>query len=487
MKQMTELQKAKSRRTLKRGTFTLLTSLLLIAVLVGVNVGISALPSSLTKFDTSTVGFYKISDETREILASVDVPVTMYLIATQGQEDQTILELLNRYADLSGKISVKTVDPTVNPGFTATYTEEELSQNSVIAVSERRHFAVDYNSIYVVSYENITEEDYYNYLYYGITPTGTPYFYGETMLTTAVDYVASPTIPTVYTLSSHNEDALSDTMQSNFTTGNIVLKDLDLLSAGTVPEDCSAILLNNPKSDISAYEAELLLAYAENGGDFLLVTDFRYYSAETMPNLASLTARMGMKEESGLLIETDRSFYNSHPSILLPKMGSGGPVENLTSQSTPTMMPNSHGILLTGEGEAMAAPLLTSSETAFVKKNITDNSTYEKEEGDTEGQFHMAAYASLGESQLVWFASPYILSDSMDYYVNGGNSLLFMASVNWMCDKTVSVSVLAKTMQVEALVIPTAAQGVWALVLTVLLPVGTLGCGFAVWFRRRHK
>ncbi len=484
---MNHSKNAVNPQALKRGSFTLLLTALLLALLVIVNLAVSALPSSITKQDTSTVGFYEISEETKAILSSVDIPVTLYLIATRGQEDMTILELLRRYEDLSGNVTVVTVDPATNPGFTSQYTEEELPQNSVIAVSARRHYVVDYQSIYLVSYENITEEEYYNYIYYGIQPTGTPYFYGETMLTTAVDYVAAEAIPTVYLLSSHNEDALSETMQASFATNNILLRDLNLLSAGSVPSDCSAVLINNPKTDVSAYETDILKLYMEEGGDLILVTDFRYCTAESMPNLLSLCALMGMNSEDGLVVETNPSHYNSHPGILLPILGSGGPVDSLTNKTMPTMLPNAHGILLTGEGGAAAASLLKTSDAAFVKKNITENSTYEKEEGDVDGTFHVAAYSSLGESQMVWYSTPYVLNDSMDYYVNGGNSLLFMASVNWMCDKAVSVSVAAKTMQVQALVIPAAAGAFWSLTLTFVLPALVLGGGVLVWLRRRRK
>ena len=472
---------------LRHGTCTLLFTALLLAVLIVVNLAVNALPSALTKYDTSTAGFYGISEETEEILASVNLPVDLYLVVNHGQEDMTILELLRRYEDLSSFITVTVVDPVTNPGFTALYTEEELPANSVIAVSARRNYVVNYSSIYQVSYENITEEDYYNYLYYGIQPTGTPYFYGETALTTAVDYVAAEAIPTVYLLASHNEDALSETMQANFSTNNIILKELNLLSAGSVPTDCSTVFINNPKADISAYEADILRQYMENGGDLILITDFRYCTADTMPNLLSLSALMGMASEDGLVVETNASYYNSHPGILLPILGSGGPVNSLTNKTMPTMIPNAHGIRLTGEGDATAASLLKTSDGAFVKKNITENSTYEKEEGDVDGTFSVAAYSTLGESQMVWYSTPSVLNDSMDYYVNGGNSLLFMASVNWMCDKAVSVSVAAKSMQVPALVVPAASASFWSLTLTFVLPALILGGGVAIWLRRRRK
>ncbi len=474
-------------RALKSGSYSLVISAVVLALVIVVNLIVMVLPNTYTKLDASTVGLLEIGEETKSIAAGIDTPVTFYLIARRGQEDETISELLQRYKDLSPLISVKTVDPDTNPGFTAAYTDDSLSLNSVIVVSDKRSYVVDYNEIYVVSYENMTEEDYYNYLYYGIQPKGTPYFYGELMLTSALDYVTSAMIPTVYILNGHSEDALSDTMAATLSTNNIVTAELGLLGADQIPADCSAILVNNPKTDVSAYEAELLTAYLKAGGNMILITDFRYYANEAMPNLAALTALMGMKSEDGVLIEGNRSNYNGYPTMLLPVLNVSGPATLLSSTNMYTMMPNAHGIVLTGEGGAKADALLKTTTSSFVKKAGANISTYEKEEGDVEGSFAVAAHAELGDGKFVWYATPYILNDEMDYYVNGGNSTLFMSSVNWMCEKAVAVSIMAKTMQVQALVVPEGASAMWSILLIGVLPLAILGGGFAVWYTRRRR
>lgn len=485
---MNEMEKkVMNMRALKSGSYSLVLCALALALVIAVNLFVGVLPASYTKPDTSTAGLLNISEETKGILAEVDVPVTMYLIARRGGEDTTITELLERYKDLSSNITVKTVDPDTSPAFVTQYTSDSLSVNSVIVESERRHYVVDYNDIYVTSYDNLTEEDYYNYYYYGIMPTGTPYFYGETMLTTAIDYVASESIPTVYLLTNHEEDAFSSSISASFTANNVVVEELGLLGIDAVPEDATAIILNNPKTDISAYEAEMLTAYVENGGSMILITDFRYYSEEKTPNLAAISALMGMRSEDGILVETNRSNYNGSPVMLLPVLSVSGPAELLTSTSMYTLMPQAHGIVLTGEGDADAAAFLKTTTGSFVKKAGANLSTYEKEEGDVEGSFAVAAHATLGESKFVWYSTPYIVSDEMDYYVSGGNSTLFMASVNWMCEKASAVSVAAKTMQVQPLVVPAAASGLWSTVLVIALPLAILGAGFTVWFRRRRR
>ena len=474
-------------RALKSGSYSLILCALALVLVIVVNLFVSVLPTSFTKLDASAIDILTLSDESKAIAASVASPVTMYLVTQQGAEDITILSLLERYADLNKNIKIEKVDPDTNPAFTSQYTTDALSPNSVIVDGEFRDYVVDYTDIYVTDYSNMTEEDYYNYIYYGIEPTGTPLFYGELMISSALDFVSAEQIPTAYYLSGHSEDPFSDAMNAYFATDNIMTEELALLTVDSIPADCSAIILNNPKTDISEYETEMLSAYLTSGGSMILITDFRYYTEERMPNLASIAATMGMKSEDGLLVEANRSNYNTYPTYLLPILGSTGPAAQLETTNLYTFITNAHGIVLTGEGSAQASPLLSTTTASYVKKAGQNLTTYEKEDGDVEGSFAVAASATNGESKFVWFSSPAIVSDQWDYYVNGGNTEVFLASVNWMCEKAVSLSILAKTMQVQALVIPESALGLWSAVLTLVLPLAILGGGFYVWMRRRRK
>ena len=154
-------------------------------------------------------------------------------------------------------------------------------------------------------------------------------------------------------------------------------------------------------------------------------------------------------------------------------------------------MPMCHGIVLDESSDAQPHTLLQTTLSSYVKKDFPNMTTGEMEEGDVQGSFSVAASstraAETGESKLVWYASPAIINDQWDYYVGGTNSALFMASVNWMCEKTTSLSILAKQMQIEPLVVPEASVNMWTIILIVAVPVAFLGSGFYVWFRRRRR
>ena len=290
-------------------------------LVIVVNLFVSVLPTTATKLDASAIDILTLSDESKAIATSLTSPVTMYLITQQGGEDITILSLMERYADLNKNIKVEKVDPDTNPAFTSQYTTDVLNLNSIIVDGEYRDYVIDYTEIYVTDYSNMTEEDYYNYIYYGIAPSGTPYFYGELMISSALDFVSAEQIPTAYYLTNHSEDAFSEAIQAYLTTDNIMTEELALLTVDAIPADASAIIINNPKTDLSVYEAEMLSAYLSSGGNMILITDFRYYTETNMPNLASLAAMMGMRSEDGILVEANRNNYNTYPTYLLPIMG----------------------------------------------------------------------------------------------------------------------------------------------------------------------
>ena len=60
--------------------------------------------------------------------------MTLYYIVTSGSEDDTVERLLERYDDLSGHITVETKDPNLYPNFASQYTDEDVSNNSIIVV-----------------------------------------------------------------------------------------------------------------------------------------------------------------------------------------------------------------------------------------------------------------------------------------------------------------------------------------------------------------
>jgi len=480
-----------NKKYLKIGSFSLTMTAVVIAVVVVVNLFAAEIPATYTKFDLTSQSLFSIGAETETILASVDEDVTFTILAQRGNEDTTIMSLLERYQALNDHIKIKTVDPVTNPTFIEKYSSEVLPENSVIVESPKRFYVADNYAIYTVQY---SEEELYYYYYYGQMPTGTKYFSGELALTTALDYVTRDDLPTAYTLSGHGETALSETIEGYISTENIArVSDYSLLTVERLPDDCSSIIINQPTSDFSSDEIEKLKNYLGEGGNIILITGAVSFNANLMPNLASLCEYMGLESADGIVMETDQNHYMMAQHYLLPNLGttSTGPLALLSNPQIYVLANASHGILSNGSKNVI--PLLSTTSGAYVKSDLSGEDL-SKSDVDLEGMVYVGAAVeekadgTRGDtSKFVWFSTPALTDESADSWVSGGNSAVFMASVNWMSENKTSLSIMAKSMQVQALTVPELHAAVWSAVVVIIIPVAIMALGFVVWFRRRKR
>lgn len=472
-------------KSFRVGGYSVVVAAALIAIVVIVNLFVNALPETYTKIDASSNELYSISEETESIVSSINEDITVYLIAETGSEDTVISELLGRYQALNSHIKVKNVDPAVSPAFTSQYTDADLSSNSLIVVSALRSKAVDYTEIYVTSY---SDEEIYNYYYYGTMPTGTTEFAGEGAVTGALQYVTENTIPTLYVLTGHGESSFDTTMAGYIKSDNIETADLSLLTEETVPSDASGVIVISPQSDINTDETQKLREYLAGGGSLILLTD---YNTTELPNLFTLTSEYGASFNGGLVIEGNKNYYMSgYTNYLLPKIQSSAISSLITNDNMYVFLPNAHGIT---KSDSIAdnitySSLLKSSAAAFIKTDVANIETLEKQDGDQTGQYDLGVLLTDSDTggKIVWFSSSYIINSSADSSVSGGNSTFFLSTLTYLCEKAASVSIASKSMQVAALVIDDLSANIWAAVIVVIVPAAILGGGFAYWYKRRR-
>ncbi|MBQ7299890.1 MAG: Gldg family protein, partial [Clostridia bacterium] len=415
-------------------------------------------------------------------------------IVQNGTEDVNIEEMLNRYSSYSNRIKVRKIDPTSNPGFSAKYTDDQLSNNSVIVESAKRSSVVTYEEIYTVQY---TEEDYYNYYMTGVMPTGTTYFNGEGALTTAIDYVTAEDLPVLYIVTGHGEGNVSETVLADAKAENILTEELALLTVTEIPEDAGAVIINTPASDLSETERDVLLTYLDLGGKLILITDYESFSDAKMPNLAAVAKAWGLQAQSGLLMEGSASNFMQYPFYLLPIVNESSDIAmNLNSTNITTILPFAHGITKIADTDKFVEGVLTTSADAFVIADLearinefadseTPEKAYEKQDGDAAGTFFVAASAedTTTGGKLLWVSSPFFITDEFYSY----NGELFMSALTMLCEKSSSISILGKAMQIQSLAVSSAAAAFWGAVLIILLPVGTVVLGLVIWNRRRKR
>lgn len=452
---------------------------ILIAILV--NLIAARLPSTATQFDLSSEGFFTLSEQTKNITAGLTEPVTIYLIAETGAEDDTVSTLLDRYAAASSNITVEQIDPVLYPNFTANYTTESLADNSVIVESAKRFKVVDNSKIFV--------QDLSSYYTTGQVSTS---FDGEGAITSALSYVVTDDLPVVYALTGHGEASLSQNLQNMIGKDNYTLSSLELLTEDGIPDDCDALLIVSPQTDITEREKEAILSYMEKGGSVMLFADL--ITAET-PNLDALLDAYGLQLERGIVIERGGNNFlaGGYYHYLLPDIKSHGITASLIENNKRVLLPAAQAVTETASHRSSLSvtTLLTTTSESYLKPSAYEMTTMEKETGDIDGPFPVGMAVteetSGGTTHLAVFTSSYMLDDSFDQIVYSANSDMFLSALGWMCQYEQSMSIHAKAVNSEVLVVPASAGNTWGMIMVIVLPLALLALGLFVTLSRRKK
>ena len=157
MKKMNLLKKnPPSYNAFRGGSYSLIISAVVLALLVVANVFASALPSAMTKYDISSTKLYSVTSNTKVVVNALEQDVTIYWIVQSGKEDDIIENLLSKYETLSGHIKVVKKNPDVFPTFTEQYTNETVQNNSLIVECGDRSRFIGYDDIYIPTTSPLT-------------------------------------------------------------------------------------------------------------------------------------------------------------------------------------------------------------------------------------------------------------------------------------------------------------------------------------------
>jgi len=481
------VQSGKQKRA-KLGTYTVVVSLIVLAVLIVINLLVSLIPTRFTIIDLSANQIYSISEASEKAAHKLKEDVTIYYIRDSSQsEDVQIETFLERYASLNSRITLRPIDPVTAPNFTAKYTTEALSNYSIIIESAKRYRVIDYFEMF--AYEGgIAADDaetltlYYNY--YGTYPE--LYFNGENLITSALDYVTTDDIPIAYVLTGHSEGAISTSLQTQIVNNNINLNtSLNLLSMTAVPEDCDILIINAPQTDLSADEAGMIIAYLQNGGKVLLTT---MPGISKLPNLLSVAHAYGLTAVDGIVVEGDSNhFYPGYPYYLLPETQEHTITSKLISSYYVTI-PLAHALTRTETlpSGITIAPLFSTSSSAYTI-DVTASST-EKTADSKTGTFWVGA-ASEHESggKLIWIPSSVALTDTANS-LTGANYAYATEMLNWMSPRdTILSSVDAISMDDPMLTVTAGAALFWSAIFVLVIPVVFMVVGLVIWIRRRRR
>ena len=466
-------KKPGNRIAMRGGSYSLVITAVVLAILIAVNVLASALPTSLTRLDISSTQLYSVTSSTKVVVNALEKDVTIYWIVQSDHEDDVIENLLSRYAALSSHIQVVKKNPDTYPTFTAQYTEDTVSNNSLIVECGDKSRYIAYEDIYLTDIDYTT----YSYVYS---------FDGEGAITSAIDYVISDELPRIYLLEGHGEEALPEEFSDQIQKENMEIISFSLLNEDAIPEDADCVMIYAPSDDISEEERTILADYASGGGRLLVIAGPT--EDGTLEVLTGLLADYGIEAAEGIVIEGDRNYYAfQQPYITLPEVQSSEITDPLIESKYYAVLPIAMG-LNTENAVSGVTSLLTTSDSAFSKTAGYELDTYEKEEGDIDGPFSLAvSVVTDGGGEIVWIASSCFLEEMYNAYSSGANLDLTMNALNSLIGEREAMAIRSKSMGYQYLTITDSQASTLKLGMILLIPAFFVVNGISVVTERKKR
>lgn len=471
-----------SSRNLKTGAFSAGLIALALAVVVVVNLVGSQLPEGLKSIDVTTQKLYSITDDTKQVLASLKEDVTIYVLENEKTQDETLGKMLERYESGSSHVKVVYKDPAVYPSFYTSYTDGNITRNSLIVESGKRYKVLNFSDLYQ------SEMDYTTY---SSSVTG---YDGEGQLTSAITYVTNLENPVVYQLTGHEEQEIGGSFADAVSKLNVTLESLNLLEKTEVPEDAAALIINAPKKDLSADDVTKIRAYLDKGKKAVITVG---YTEEKLSNFESILEAYGVTVAEGLVLEADQTAFYQVPYYLLTKASYDEALSAVSGDYI--FVPYAKGLQYPKDTEAEAEEtqdqetdvsyqeILSTSSQAYSKVNAASMETFQKEAGDVDGPFALGLRIDKGDTVLYAFSGNDIFTEEASQMVYGNNAALFAGVLSQFVDNgTVSV-IPVKNYGYERLTIHQAGVILSGLVTAILVPVALLIAGIVIWVRRRRR
>lgn len=471
-----------SKKMIGTGAFSAGMIVVMCAICVVVNLVVTALPAKYTSIDCSATKLYSLTNDTKDRVSKLDEDITIYVLNSKKSKDAKIDETINRYKDLSSHIKVKYVDPAISPKFYQDYTDTTPTTNSLVIESKNRSKVIDYNDIY--------EYDSSSYYYGYQSQSSITGYDAEGQITSAIEYVTmdADELPVIYQITGHNETEIGSNFQSVVSKANANLKSLELFNEEKVPEDATAIIINSPTVDFNEEDAQKVIDYLNGGGKAMIIGCYAYN--DELTNFNKILAAYNVSFKTGVVAENDSSKYYQNPLYLLPTVET----TDYTSDATDgyVFLAGSCAISYPEDTDDVTyTKLLSTSDSAVLKKDWKNITTSKAEDADENGPFTtgLAVNDSSTGASIVVFGTPYVVDDSYDNAVSGNNADMFKDVISSMTGNVELASsvIPVKDYTLSNITINTLQAVITGLIIMIAVPILLIIIGIVVWAMRRKK
>ena len=273
------------KKWLKDSFLTLILVAIVFAAYIGINYGVEKLnPEDL---DLTSDKIYSITEATKTKLNDLDKEVIIQLINLS--HNTYLIDYCNKYTQLNKNIQIERIDDLAARADLMQKYYLESTDNLIIIKSEDRETTLSQYDLYTYDYTTDEQID--------IT---------EEAVTNAIIEVTIEEKPKIYFLTGHNQydNQYFMLLKEKLKSEANEVEDINILTAGSIPEDCKCLIITTLKEDITELEKDKIIEYANSGGKILLLADINFLEIE-MPNFKAILDLYGFEISNEIIMEED--------------------------------------------------------------------------------------------------------------------------------------------------------------------------------------
>lgn len=327
--------KIKNEALLKKGSYSIIITAVVLAGLIAFNWLIGAL-SDRFHLEIDMTGNKKnsISESNAEYIKGIESEVNITVIGSEGSYINSMAEyaqeiynvaitsnieleyfkqtqtLLSKYGEYNSKFKIKYVDlySTEFTAISASYSSYSLAYGDILVTSNasgsERVKQLTFNDIYATS----TDTGY-------LTLSANKL---ENALTSAIAYVTSVDTKKVAVLSGHSSNAYTDAYKELLATNNYTITEISDKMINKISDEYDAIIISAPTNDFLGSELDAISKFLDNNGN--LGKGLIYFadaSCPPTPNLYEFLKEWGISVKEGILFATEDKYHaENSPSTM---------------------------------------------------------------------------------------------------------------------------------------------------------------------------
>lgn len=388
------------------------------------------------RVDWSSKQFYTLSEKTIGLLDSLESPINVTVFFQPGNIlYNEIHDLLREYQFHSNKLKIQWVDPDRD-----------------LALMEEMALKYKVTELNVVVFEQNGKEDHVRADEIAQTDASSGIerilaFRGEQAFSSSIQSVTQSEKPVIYFLTGHGERDIDSFDQrkgySNIRQiierDNTDVRKLELSVKKQIPEDCDVLIVAGASQSMSETEADIIGSWVRRSGRLMVLAD-----ATQTTGLETLLRDWGVRLRNDIVLDPSRtitgrevfiSAYTTHP--ITEKLSTTAAIFSLPRSIEPDTQDKS-------ADRPQVSSLALSSDSSWSESQIElSPAKYDAGTDDFKGPVSLAVAVEKGASaglldmqirpaRLVVFGDSSFVANGG---LTGGDTSLFMSSLNWLLDR----------------------------------------------------